>query len=493
MTVLNLETHRRRSAPPSPRKLGEVTAAKEEMTARLVLQDGLRLFPDDVRGQTAYFFRTFRIPAAKGRKRSVSAATETKYVEVMGAAITTLHECGIRPRNLNELTVKHLRRCMAEWEKQGLSASTLATRFSCLKRVFVEWLGKGAANIGSVSDFMKDPTRAKRAYSATSPKAWQALGIDTQLVLQEVQSLCPSTAMHLALCEAFGLRVQEALALRPEESDAGDQLTITRGSKGGRGRSIPIQSALQRQVLDLAKGMADPHTGYVRLKGYSLKRSRNHFYYVIRKAGVSKAALGITAHGLRHQHANDAFQAQTGTPAPVNGGGAIDRDIEMAARKNVTEQLGHSRTNVTTAYTGSVVHMRRYQRQAINALLDTLELPQGELAQWFLQQEAQQAQCGMDLALYVVGPQADGIPVPENVPLLLALAITKRGPISNAADAPETSASNVMHQLAPELQSLVAAQFGRLVFLQPEPLVPAEASRLELTFRQARSVRRVGH
>ena len=108
--------------------------------ARQVMQEARRHAPSDCWGQLAYFFEHYRIPAAQGRSRSVSVATETKYMASIRLLINSLAEENIRIGDLGELTSKHLQIAMQKWEAT-CSASTLQTRYSCLAR-FYGWLGK---------------------------------------------------------------------------------------------------------------------------------------------------------------------------------------------------------------------------------------------------------------------------------------------------------------------------------------------------------------
>ena len=80
--------------------------------------------------------------------------------------------------------------------------------------------------------------------------------------------------------------------------------------------------------------------------------------YVIRKFGISKADLGVVSHGLRHQYANDHFEADAGGPSPVRGGTSRPEG-NKPARKRVSRVLGHNRERASTGYLGQSAVMRR--------------------------------------------------------------------------------------------------------------------------------------
>ena len=108
----------------------EVGDRSEEMfLAQQILMEAQKAFPHDIWGQMGHFFSTFRIPAARGRKRAVSTKTTDKYVESLTLFFQTLrqHE-NIRLRNLSEVSTKHLAMCFRRWEEEGLSATAVQGR-----------------------------------------------------------------------------------------------------------------------------------------------------------------------------------------------------------------------------------------------------------------------------------------------------------------------------------------------------------------------------
>jgi integrase len=61
----------------------------------------------------------------------------------------------------------------------------------------------------------------------------------------------------------------------------------------------------------------------------------------------------VTAHGLRHGYAAERYQAETGMAPPVATDERADAAVDFAARRLVSESLGHSRTQITSVYLGS--------------------------------------------------------------------------------------------------------------------------------------------
>ena len=62
----------------------------------------------------------------------------------------------------------------------------------------------------------------------------------------------------------------------------------------------------------------------------------------------------MTAHGLRHQFAQEFHVELTDVQAPIRGGDACaDAETLKAALLEIARQLGHNRTTITCAYLGS--------------------------------------------------------------------------------------------------------------------------------------------
>lgn len=79
------------------------------------------------------------------------------------------------------------------------------------------------------------------------------------------------------------------------------------------------------------------------------------------KLGLTKEGLGVTAHGLRHQYAQNRYVKLVGVITPIQGGdpALIDRDTHIHACYDVMQHLGHSRVDVAASYYGSHGHKLR--------------------------------------------------------------------------------------------------------------------------------------
>lgn len=135
----------------------------------------------------------------------------------------------------------------------------------------------------------------------------------------------------------------------------------------------------QRDVLERAKVVARKHPKRrLALPKQSLESSRNHYYQVIKTAGITKSELGVTSHGLRHSFAARKYEQMTASRPPVESpanllGVGVDRDVDHQARLDISQELGHWRKDVTSAYLGSMDRMSRDAKRRVYGWLDVFE------------------------------------------------------------------------------------------------------------------------
>src|SRR5471030_2613055 len=167
-------------------------------------------------------------------------------------------------------------------------------------------------------------------------------------------------ALMLRMMLAFGLRRKEVVHNRPWKADRGDKLSIYPGeAKGGRPRDIIFNTPEQRIVLDYVKSHVNKNeslgwTTNTRGEKATLQFNIGKYNRLMAKIGITKLKDGATVHGLRAQYAENSALIAGMIPATLGGTkGQMDKESLDVTRAQISEQLGHSRIDVTASYYGS--------------------------------------------------------------------------------------------------------------------------------------------
>ncbi|SEA76487.1 MAG: integrase domain-containing protein [Candidatus Thiothrix putei] len=160
------------------------------------------------------------------------------------------------------------------------------------------------------------------------------------------------------LAREFGLREREAILGNLErwhqEAKEKGAINVTEGTKGGRGhevdRWVPVSQTglqtLERAIAASPEGSRNllaTHEIYISFVHGELNKAREH----LKEAGIGKY------HELRAAYACERYEQLTGHLAPVLGDGmSASRESDREAREILTEELGHGRIDVVSAYIG---------------------------------------------------------------------------------------------------------------------------------------------
>lgn len=154
------------------------------------------------------------------------------------------------------------------------------------------------------------------------------------------------------LARELGLRSKEASLLDAvsalNEAVKTGEVTIERGTKGGRSRRFTVSSDRQLTALQQAadvqgssRAVMPPEEDWKSWRETGLR----HIRETLKKFGIR----GI--HELRSAYACERYEQLTGFRAPVLGGNAPS-DLDRKARLQISAELGHSRIDITNAYLG---------------------------------------------------------------------------------------------------------------------------------------------
>ncbi len=303
--------------------------------------------------------------------------------------VDVLYASGLKLEKIRNFGEKHLEALFADWDRRQLRARTIQNHLPNL-RYLARQIGKQNCLEPIIEAYSERKAREAReridallASGENSPevvdiqkgKAWGAHGVDAVCVIDQIMADDSLVALQLLLMRTFGMRVREAHRFRPSRDWQDDHITLRSGTKGGRTRIIPVQDEEQRQLLEHARKVARQQGGSMMPERYPEKSWRSYYYSVLRRHGVTRKILGVTSHGLRHEYAQEQYQAVADKAAPVvSGAGApwnpAEIEQDRTARLEVSAHLGHGRYDITRHYldrmceVGQLRYLRRKPRCA---------------------------------------------------------------------------------------------------------------------------------
>jgi len=303
------------------------------------------------------------------RMKTVSHKTRQERADFLRRFFRDLHKrAGFKtlpdPRNLGQ---KHIHAMVQVWREDKLKPATIQTYLSFL-RGLAKWLGKNGF-VRSPAHYGLELEEYQRHEAAERDKSWSAQGVDIEALIDRVCAYDSHVGASLRLIRAFGLRRKESVMLRPNscivpfestglpesERQADWYVWIRQGAKNGRQRFVPLSTPQRVSTIEYAQSVVAGSEAHMGDPDKDLKRNLRRFDYVLDKFGITERALGVTAHGLRHEALIDEYVARSGEQPPVRGGGAMTREAEASVRHAVAKLAGHKRKRASSAYLGAVM------------------------------------------------------------------------------------------------------------------------------------------
>lgn len=251
----------------------------------------------------------------------------------------------VKTMSPKDLKGRHVNKLLEQWRKDGVSTGTIKNRM-----VAVRWWAEKVGNSGAVKDNATYKIE-NRVYVTNENKSISLKDLD-------LSKTDANIAQSLRLQDAFGLRREESMKFQPEYALDGQKIENAKyirlkdsWTKGGRPRTIPITNEKQRQELQKAYAQAVKNGGSMIPKEKSYKSHKATFEAVTHVLGVGQT------HGLRHGYAQARYRELMGFDCPAVAGSRVlsaeekvkDKEIRML----ISEELGHSRINITSVYLGS--------------------------------------------------------------------------------------------------------------------------------------------
>ena len=274
------------------------------------------------------------------RNRDGSFATQVARERALTLTATQLIDLGYKNMTIHSLKPKHITALVERWQNEKLSVGTVKNRMAHLR-----WWTEKIDKRSIIARDNETYGIADRRYVTNVSKAVHLSAEQLALVTDE------NTSLSLQLQAAFGLRREESIKFAPFHADRGDRLVLKASwCKGGREREIPILSSTQRALLE----RVHVHCGPASLipAAMSFKDQLERFKYQCGLAGIHRV------HGHRHGYAQRRYLELTGWACPAVGGlisSAMTREqkvIDQAARRQISQELGHEREQITAVYLG---------------------------------------------------------------------------------------------------------------------------------------------
>lgn len=109
--------------------------------------------------------------------------------------------------------------------------------------------------------------------------------------LTQIYEVDRYAGVWLELCWVFGLRLREAVMLRPQAAHEGEFLWLREGTKGDLPRAVPIRTQAQADVLERAKRLADKNTGVLWARGKTAEQKIKRLYDVMKLVGLPESDI----------------------------------------------------------------------------------------------------------------------------------------------------------------------------------------------------------
>lgn len=280
------------------------------------------------------------------RNKDGSFATQANRRRMLSQFARELKDIGFKPHKMRPSDIKgrHVKRLVEKWQNDGVKPGTIKNRMAAIR-----WWAEKVGNPGAVksnADYGID----NRVYVTNEDKSISIKDVD-------FSSLDPHVAQSLRMQDAFGFRREESMKFQPKFALDGQtpetaKYVKIKGSwtKGGRPRNIPITSDLQRQELVRAVALAG--TGSLIPADKTYKAHLATFEKQTHEQGIGRT------HGLRHGYAQRRYKQLTKVDCPAVSGSKRklsdkEKEIDKKVRLIISEELGHSRINITSVYLGS--------------------------------------------------------------------------------------------------------------------------------------------
>lgn len=302
-------------------------------------------------------------PHIKLRENGAIASKRSQQITVMvlETCLKNLWRLGFKIHNVQNIHNGHIAALIRNFWAFGATPKYLAGIMTQLRKLTI-WIKKPGL-IEPLESYLPevDPSEFKVQASALKSVSWSENGIDIASIIVKADYEDERFGLMLRMSIAFGLRMAEVLQIKPWLDDHGTYFYIRPGvAKGGRPRFIPIEHDHQRQILNFVKDAIgkDEFLGWPAGNSSTknlLSRNRARFLYYMDRIGITKKKAGVSGHGLRAEYAENTALSFGLIPATLGGNkNQMPKEDEEMIKLKVSERMGHSRAQITSAYYGTL-------------------------------------------------------------------------------------------------------------------------------------------
>lgn len=275
-------------------------------------------------------------------------------------SIRILHREGYIIIDMVNFKEKHMHILFNEWLKRGNAADTIQNKLSYM-RVFEIWINKPNLTNRSIETFSRKEEFLASIISLPMKdrpdKSFTGNGVSPVEAIHLLAAEEPRIALTATLEYMFGLRVEEAMRFKPVDDGEDIKIKVGKGAKGGRCRD-GVESLLPPKstsaFLEFLKAYVGQRRGISMVpEDKTFVQWRRHYYYVLRKVGLTQDQLGVTSHGLRHEYAQGQYEAMCNEIAPIamkSVNGLTNKQKRHNAKLKISQDLGHNRKNIASLY-----------------------------------------------------------------------------------------------------------------------------------------------
>jgi len=271
-----------------------------------------------------------------------SFGTRSKREKSLQSMFKELKDIGYKLPSIQNFKTKHVNALVDKWKTDGLTSGTMKNKLA-----HVRWLSE---KIGKQNIVFRDNSQ----YGIENRVFVTNLSKGKELDQEKLNNVTNEyVKASLILQREFGLRREEAIKFQHNYAVRGDTLVLKASwCKGGKERTIPINTSEQRQALEYVKQVS-PYTGCL------IPAHKNYIGQLKTYENETSRVKLNRMHGLRHQYAQDQFKRISGYECPVRGGVARkdmtfeQREVDSKYRIELSKVLGHERMQITAVYIGS--------------------------------------------------------------------------------------------------------------------------------------------